>query len=390
MSAIPIRMLNELQYCERLFHIMHVQGLFEENVDTVEGTAQHRKAERRRRSGEMAPDDMWGQAPRSLHLGCETLGIVGKLDAVEFEGQGWVPVEGKHSASPDGTQPFRVGKYELAGDAWPNDQIQLCAQGLLLRSNGFPSTYGYLFYRGNKKRIRVDFSEDLISATTEIIERAKQLEKSQMPKPLDDSKKCFRCSLNYVCLPDETNYLLGVGSKIRMIIPNRADGGVLYVSEPGAKLSKSGESVVIHFPDGRVDEIPFKDLIHVTIMGNVQYSTQLAQSLMTRGISISHLTAHGNLVGMTSPLATKNIQIRQQQFVKFQHPEIALKLARWVIFAKISNQRTLLRRNGQADKKVLAELKDLRDKSLDVDSLESLRESRVERDVFISSLSPRC
>lgn len=373
MSFIPVRMLNEVQYCERLFYLMHVKELFEENVDTVEGASQHRKADKRIRKGEIAPEEIWGTAPLSLHLGDVSLGIVGKLDTVSLEDNQWAPIESKHSSAPESTHSFQCEGFELEGTAWPNDQIQLCAQGLLLRANGYQSDYGYLYYRGNKKRVKVYFSEQLIGATLKCIEKAKRLEKSTIPTPLRDSNKCFRCSLNYICLPDETNYLLGASSNIRKIVPSRPDGGVLYVMEPGAKLGKSGESLTVSYRDGRIDEIPIKDLVHVTLIGNVQCSTQLIHTLMAGGISISFLSSHGSLVGMTTPPLTKNIFVRMNQFKSFCQPDTVLKLARWVVYAKISNQRTLLRRNGNLEKPLLQELKDLRDKALEVDNLESLR-----------------
>jgi len=372
-SYIPVRMLNEIQYCERLFHIMHVQGLFEENEDTVEGSAQHRRAEKRRRKGEMAPEEWWGTAPLSLHLGDDQLRIVGKLDTVTLEEDQWSPVEAKHSSAPDARQSFWFEQYELSGAAWPNDQIQLCAQGLLLRANGYRSDYGFLYYRGNKKKVKVEFTDQLVAATMSCIRKAQELETSEMPAPLKDANKCFRCSMNFVCLPDETNYLLGISSNIRKIVPSRPDGGVLYVMEPGAKLGKAGESVTIIYKDGRIDEIPIKDLVHVTVMGNVQCSTQLLHTLMECGITVSYLSSHGKLIGVMTPFASKNIQVRKKQFIKFQHPETALKLARWIVQAKIANQRTLLRRNSSVEKKVLAEMLELRDKAGQAANLESLR-----------------
>lgn len=369
-------MLNEVQYCERLFHIMHIQGFFEESADTVEGTAQHKRAENRRRKGDMAPEDMWGAAPSSLHLGDVELELVGKLDAVVLEEKDWIPIESKHSSAPESNIPFQVEQFALDGNAWPNDQVQLCAQGLLLQANGYKSDYGYLYYRGNKKRVKILFTPNLTNATLHYINKAKKLAiAEEFPKPLMDSNKCFRCSMNYVCLPDETNYLLGISSNLRRIVPNRADGGVLYVSEPGARLGKSGETLTVSYKDGRMDEIPIKALIHVSIFGNVQNSTQLAHTLMNSGISISYLSTHGTHVGTLSPLMTKNIYLRQKQFVKFQHPETALKLSRWIIYAKIANQRTLLRRNGSGAelKKILREMKDLRDKVLEAGNLETIR-----------------
>ena len=40
---IPARGLNEYVYCPRLFHLMYVQGLFSDSVETLEGRYAHRK-----------------------------------------------------------------------------------------------------------------------------------------------------------------------------------------------------------------------------------------------------------------------------------------------------------------------------------------------------------
>lgn len=375
-QPIPIRMLNEIQYCERLFHFMYVQKIFEENVDTIEGSKQHNRAEKRQRPNQIGPKDLWGNAPRSLRLGDETLNITGVLDAINHEKGNWIPVESKHSSAPDGMHIFDVEGFQLDASAWPNDQIQLCAQGLLLNANGYPCKYGYLFYRGNKKKVKIQFTEELISATKFYINKAIALQenKSTIPKPLVDSNKCFRCSLNYICLPDETNYLLGVSSNIRKIVPSKSDGGVLYVSEPGAKLGKSGEELVIKFRDGQKQGVPIKDIIQISLIGNVQCSTQLLHFLMEANILVSYMSSHGRLVGVSSPVVTKNIFTRQQQFIKFMNPEYGLELAKKIIYAKIRNQRTLLRRNGGTEvKEILVDLKSLSSHAKNATSIEQLR-----------------
>jgi CRISP-associated protein Cas1 len=373
LEPIPVRMLNEVQYCERLFYLMHVQGLFEENADTIEGSMQHRRSEKRSRVKQQVSENFWDLTPQSLHLGDPSLNLVGKLDAISHEDGTWAPIEWKHSSAPDSSHVFYVGGFALSGVAWPNDQIQLCAQALLLQANGYDSNHGYLYYRGNKKRVRIDFTEGLISATKYCIDRARNLQSSEIPKPLVDSNKCFRCSLNYLCLPDETHYLMGSNSNIRRIVPDRVDGGVLYVSEHGSRLSKSGESLIIKNKNGEeVETVPIKDLVHVTIMGNVQCSTQLLHTLMYNGIAVSYLTSHGRLIGVSSPLSTKNIQLRSKQFLRLQHPETALKLAQWIVQAKIHNQRTILRRNGKASKEVLSQLMDLKKRALVTKNLAEL------------------
>lgn len=376
MQVVPIRMLNELSYCERLYHLMHVQGLFEKSADTIEGTGQHDRAERRRRPTDTG-SDVWDSAPQSLHLGDEGLRIVGKLDAIRYQDDGsWEPVEAKHSSAPKGDGSFRFGEWELDGRAWPNDQIQLCAQGLLLRANGFPSVSGRLYYRGSKTTVRISFSDYLVDATRATILRAHELEQASMPAPLQNSDKCFRCSLNGVCLPDETIRLTNpdaVSMPVRDIVPSRDDLGTVYVSEPGTRLGKRGYELVITSKDGSQSEVPLKDVRNISLFGNVQISTQLMHDCMESGITINYLTSAGRLVGMNHNLVTKNVLVRREQFRRFGDERERLVLARSIVMTKILNQRTLLRRNAKGlDKSVLKDLLDHArhtDQAMSLDSL---------------------
>ena len=45
-GILPVRMLNEYVYCPRLFHLMHVEGSWEDNVCTVEGKHVHRRVDK--------------------------------------------------------------------------------------------------------------------------------------------------------------------------------------------------------------------------------------------------------------------------------------------------------------------------------------------------------
>ncbi len=44
-KVVPARMVNEFEYCPRLFYLEWVQGRFEDNSDTVEGRYVHRKVD---------------------------------------------------------------------------------------------------------------------------------------------------------------------------------------------------------------------------------------------------------------------------------------------------------------------------------------------------------
>jgi CRISPR-associated protein Cas1 len=377
-------MLNEFVYCPRLFHLEHVQGLFRESADTVKGSYQHKRSEAdrpkvRRKAGAKdapppeEPSEQTTLFTKNLALSSEELGITGKLDAVEEEGEHWAPVENKHSAGPSGDKPFEVEGRALSGEAWPNDQIQLCAQALLLRSHGLRSEFGYIYYRAAKKRVKIELTNDLIEATRTVIRRARELENKSAPAPLVDSPKCIRCSLNAFCLPDEINRLAGRMGEPRRIIPGRDDAGVLYVITQGAHVSKRGESIVIEANGKKVDEIPFKDISHAALFGHIQISTEALHLFLAAQRTVSFFSAGGKLLGVAAAPIAKNVRLRVIQYRSFEDPVKALALSRGVVQAKIENQRTLLRRNGKGLDGTLKAMKEMSDACAASADAESLR-----------------
>lgn len=365
MSAlIPLRMLNEYVYCPRLFHLEHVQGLFRESADTVSGAFQHKRSESnrpkvRRKTKEAEPptDEQPNFFTKNLSLSSEKLGITGKLDAVEEEDGRWAPLEGKHSAGPKGTAGFDVESFHLNPDVWPSDQIQVCAQGLLLRENGLRSDFGWIYYRGSKTKVKLEFTDDLVKAVLAVIAKAARAQLEPMPPPLVDSPKCVRCSLNVFCLPDEINKLAGKIGEPRRIIPGRDDAGVMYVVTQGAHLSKRGEAIVIEANGEKVDEVPLKDIAHVALFGHVQISTEALHLLMASQRTVSFLSAAGRLLGTASAPITKNVALRVAQYQRFEREDLRLLLSREIVQAKVENQRTLLRRNAKGGSTALEIMK---------------------------------
>ena len=43
----PARMINEAVYCPRLFYLMHVEGQFAHNAETVDGDTVHRRVDQK-------------------------------------------------------------------------------------------------------------------------------------------------------------------------------------------------------------------------------------------------------------------------------------------------------------------------------------------------------
>ena len=237
---LPARMLNELAYCPRLFHLEWVQGEWADNVETVEGTHVHRRVDRPTAAGLVDAGDSQPEVIRSVYLSDDALGMVAKIDLAEVHGQWVVPVDFKRSRAP-----------KVPEGAYEPERVQLCAQGLLLRAHGYNCDRGYLYFAGSHRRVEIAFDEALVARTLSLRDEAVRVAEGPIPEPLVDSPKCPRCSLVGICLPDEVNMLAGVEARPpRRIIPPKEDGLPLHVCTQGARMTKDGHELVIKTPDG--------------------------------------------------------------------------------------------------------------------------------------------
>lgn len=198
-DLLPVRMLNEYAFCPRLFHLMHVDGRWDDNFYTDQGRSVHRRTDAA--DDPLPPPVEGGDEPpavaRSVSLGSEALGLAGKLDLVETEGNLAVPVETKRGAVPD--NPLQ--SYEP-------ERVQLMAQGLLLREHGFRCFEGMLYFAASRRRVHIVFDEALEARTRLLLAEARAAAcRADPPPPLTDSPKCGGCSLAGICLPDETRLL---------------------------------------------------------------------------------------------------------------------------------------------------------------------------------------
>lgn len=373
---IPLRMLTELVYCERLYHFMAVQGVMVHSADTIEGTGQHDRAKARRKGKdalvEVESEEPPWALPDQLHLQDDALGVVGRLDAVKGESGSVIPVEAKHGRAPAPGRAQAWRGHALQEGAWDGDQIQVMGQILLLEANGYPVGHGEIYYRESRTHARVERTPALEAAFHEAVSLARDLQNQPMPDPLMDSPKCMGCSLAPICLPDETNLLKHRTEEPRRILPARPDGGVLYLATPGYSVGKDGDQIVVSDRGTPIESIPIKDVIQVVCFGQgIQVTAQALHFLLANGRTICHLSRGGRLVGLTQPLATQNVELRRVQFVKFSLPELRLSIGRDLVASKIRNQRVLLRRNHPS-REAIDDLAELAQRAETADSLDSL------------------
>jgi len=351
-DLLPVRMLAEFVYCPRLFHLMYVDGRWEDNVFTLEGRFAHRRTERKDeplpepvspdRKESLEGGDPAPEIARSVELGSERLGLIGKLDLVMTEGNIAVPVETKRGRVPD--NPDR--SYEP-------ERVQLMAQGLLLRDNGYVAKRGLLYYAGSRTRVEIPFTTELEARTLEYIEEARCASLgTSLPPPLENSPKCNGCSLNGICLPDETLALRlvppdPVAPEVRRLYPPKDDAVPLYVQQQGASVGKSGESLVISYQGTALAKVSLKDVSHLVLCGNVTVTAQTLHLLCEAGIPTVHLSMGHWFYGVTYGISLRNAYDRAAQFRAAEDPNRRLEFSRAIVWAKGTNQRTMLRRNAE-------------------------------------------
>ncbi len=336
-------------------------------TDTVEGRHRHEKLERR--EDELPPaaeaaDERERIHARSVMLASDRHGIIAKIDLVEGEGTVVTPVDYKVGAPRDG---------EDGPEAWPADRVQVCAQALVLRENGFTVSEGVLYYHATKQRVRVPIDDALVAETLEAVAGARALAREgTIPPPLVDSPKCPRCSLVSICLPDETAAVMQLRAEdeakqlalfpvpepngggdlhaastdeVRRLVPARDDLRPLYVTGHGLTDGKSSQVLQIRERGTMVQEVRIGEVSQVNIFGNVQLTASAVQGLCWADKPIAHFSYGGWFYGLTRGLALKNVFLRKEQFRRTDDPAFCLRVARQLVASKIRNQRTLLQRN---------------------------------------------
>jgi CRISPR-associated exonuclease Cas4 len=192
-EMIPISSLNALEYCPRKFYYQFVQGETLVNEFVLEGTLAHKHVDQ---AGTHTTAEGETQITR-LYLYSEALHLTGFADIVEERSGVFFPVEYKRGHQGN----------------WLNDHIQLCAQALCLeeRQPGKPPiAYGYIFYVGSQRRVKVPFTQQLRARTREAIAQALKVATFETPPPPLAGKlaeRCPNCSLLPLCLPEEVRLL---------------------------------------------------------------------------------------------------------------------------------------------------------------------------------------
>ncbi len=185
-DLIQLSALQHMLFCERQCALIHIEQIWSENLFTAEGRIMHDKVD----TG--SPETRGKiRLEFSMPLRSLRLGLIGKADVVEFhkDGSKWFPFPVEH----------KRGKPKQDNC----DKVQLCAQAICLEEMlNVEIDRGALFYGKTRRRQEVVFDKALRVETETTAKKVHELIKSGMTPQPEFSRKCKRCSLVELCLPE--------------------------------------------------------------------------------------------------------------------------------------------------------------------------------------------
>lgn len=398
---MPVRRLHNYLYCARLFYLQWVENIFEENADTAAGSAGHRQTDQPSRLDEDRVTALREGLPegakvRSLRLESTVLGLVGVVDVIEGGPDGACVVDYKKGAArrlEDGTRAAKE-----------NDSVQMAAYALLLREHGTAVESAAVYYAEEKRRVPVPLTGELFTLTRKSLDDARAVAASgKLPPPLVNDRRCDFCSAYPICLPRESAWwaqararAVADDAQLRLTFPPgelpleftgeppsdhdplppprppRDDGELLVVQKPGSQVGQRGGEFVVTVQGEVIRKLPLHQVRGIYLYGAVQLTAQAAESCLEHSIDVAYFAASGRFLGLLRGLPASGVDARLGQARLFHEPFFRLKLARETIRAKISNQRTMLMRNGEVPDRVLRLLADARDATDDTRDLGEL------------------
>lgn len=318
--------LHALAYCERLFYLEEVEEIRVADAAVWAGRRMHLELDE--------PEEV-----TNLTLESEVLGIRGKLDAVRRRDGGVHPIEhkrGRCRRDDDG-----------APQAWDSDALQVAAYAMLLEEHlGVTVGEARVRYHHDGVTVRVPIGEPQRRAVREAVARARELAEQGVRPPLTPHEgRCARCSLSPVCLPEESRFAASeaanhpprpVAKPVRLF-PADTEKRSLHVLTHGARVGRSGETLVVAARDAPKTVVGMREVSDVVLHGFAQISTQALRACAAAEVPVHLVTASGAFVGSFAA-QSGGVHRRIRQFQALAEASTAIALARRLIVAKVQMQ----------------------------------------------------
>ncbi len=326
----PVRVmaLHSLTYCERLFYLEEVEEIRVADDRVYAGRKLHEDLrEEEEERGEWT----------SMELSSESLGLVGKVDALRRRDGSWIPYEHKRG---------RCKRADKKPAAWPSDRIQVCAYGMLIEEEkGVDIAECRIRYHADNTLVRVPLDDAARADVLRAIERAEELGRSiDRPGVAVDDRLCIHCSLSPVCMPEEERLAKDDSWEPIRLFPADRELKVLHITGNGDRVSKAGDTINVISKEGEKRTFPAREIGSLVIHGYPQVSTQMLHYCARQEIPVHFITAGGRYVTSTVP-SSGAVQRRIRQFRALADEGFRLELTRRLASAKVAAQLRYVLRN---------------------------------------------
>lgn len=201
METVLISALEHWSYCPRQCGLIHLESVWDENVLTLRGTANHERADT-----PISRTERGRRVERALPVWSEALGLHGKADVVEF--------------LPDGT-PYPVEYKSGKPTRHRHAALQLAAQALCLEEMfGRPVPAGAVFFVGSGTRVEVALDALLRQQVVTATEQIRAMFASEALPPANFDRRCRNCSLMDACVPVAVGAARGAAHD-RLFVPTK-------------------------------------------------------------------------------------------------------------------------------------------------------------------------
>ncbi|MCD4780001.1 MAG: type I-C CRISPR-associated endonuclease Cas1c [Candidatus Omnitrophica bacterium] len=119
----------------------------------------------------------------------------------------------------------------------------------------------------------------------------------------------------------------------------------LFVTSQGSYLRKEGETLVIKTQDKKKHCFPLHTIESIVCFGNVLCSPYLLGFCSENNVSVSFLTEYGRFLARVSGPVSGNVLLRRQQYRLADQKDQTVKIAKWVVFGKLTNSRIVINRS---------------------------------------------
>jgi CRISPR-associated exonuclease Cas4 len=214
-ELLPLSGLQHMQFCERRWALVQIEGVWEDNRFTAEGTVIHEKAHSSQI--ESRPGVL---IRRTIPLHSFRLGLSGQADIIEFlpvnPGEPGVSFDNRRGLWRPYPIEYKRSKDKAGSVAY---RVQLCAQALCLEEMlTVDVPEGAIYDGGTKRRQLVAFDSPLREEVEATARHMHELFKAGVTPAPVFKKACHSCSLKDRCFPETLGTLRSVQSYYRRFL----------------------------------------------------------------------------------------------------------------------------------------------------------------------------